>query len=589
MRAAGRRGASTPDPTLFNWVSRADRPVGDDVAVPRLPVLSSLQGYRRSWASADLVGGLTLLVIAVPEQLATSRLAGMPPITGFYAFVAGTVLFALLGSNPQISVGADSTIAPLFAAGVSALALTGSAHYVALVGILAVMVGLIVMLVGILRLGWIAEFLSTPIITGFMSGVAVIIIAHQLPEFFGLPPPNGSNQHRVGYVLTHLNDVNGWTLGIGLGVLAIMLVSARIDRRIPAALIGLIGSTALVAALGLQSHGVAVLGTVRTGGPHLGLTGLSWSTLGSLAPLAAVVALVVVTQTAATTRGFAERGGYDVDAGRDFLGVGAGSVVSGLVGSFPVNASPPRTGAVATAGGRTQAGALGAALLVIVLIPFADVLEDVPLATLAAILIYIALRLFRVGDLIAIARFNLFEFALAAVTLLTVVLVGVEQGIAVAVGLAILDRIRLSARPQLHVLGRLPGTTSWQRSALDPSAEQVPGVLVALFATPIWYANAARFREEVADAVAHASAPVQVFVLDTIGMSDIDYTGTDAMRKVVDLFERDGISFGIARSGVHLHDSLRRSGLAARIGEDHFFTSVNEAVTALAVGRLPPP
>ncbi len=562
--------------------------MGDDVAMRRPPVLTSLHGYQRPWAGADLVAGLTLLVIAVPEQLATSRLAGMPPITGFYAFVAGTVLFALLGSNPQMSVGADSTIAPLFAAGVSALALTGSARYIDLVGILAVMVGLIVMLVSILRLGWIAEFLSTPISTGFLSGVAVIIIAHQLPDFFGLPPTGGSNQHRVGYVLTHLNEVNGWSLAIGAGVLAIMLVSARLDRRIPAALIGLVGSTALVAALDLPSHGVAVLGTVKTGAPHFGLTGLSWSTLGSLAPLAAVVALVVVTQTAATTRAFSERGGYDVDAGRDFLGVGAGSVLAGLVGSFPVNASPPRTGAVVTAGGRTQAGALGAAAVVILLIPFANVLKDVPLATLAAILIFVALRLFRVRDLIAIARFNLFEFGLAAVTLLTVVLVGVVQGIGVAVGLAILDRIRLSARPQLHVLGRLPGTTSWQRSALDPSAEQVPGIMVALFATPIWYANAVRFREEVSEALAHAPGPVRVFVLDTIGMSDIDFTGTSAMSHVIDLCERDGIAFGIARSGVHLHDSLRRAGLVARIGEDHFFTSVNEAVTALADGPPQP-
>jgi len=554
----------------------------------RPPVLTSLHGYQRAWASADLAAGLTLLVIAVPEQLATSRLAGMPPITGFYAFVAGTVLFALLGSNPQMSVGADSTIAPLFAAGVSALALTGSARYIDLVGILAVMVGLIVMLVSILRLGWMAEFLSTPIATGFLSGVAVIIIAHQLPDFFGLPPTGGTNQHRVGYVLTHLNEVNGWSLAIGVGVLAIMLVSARLDRRIPAALIGLVGSTALVVALDLPSHGVAVLGTVKTGAPHFGLTGLSWSTLGSLAPLAAVVALVVVTQTAATTRAFAERGGYDVDAGRDFLGVGAGSVLAGLVGSFPVNASPPRTGAVVTAGGRTQAGALGAAAMVILLIPFANVLKNVPLATLAAILIFVALGLFRVRDLIAIARFNLFEFGLAAVTLLTVVLVGVEQGIGVAVGLAILDRIRLSARPQLHVLGRLPGTTSWQRSVLDPSAEQVPGIMVALFATPIWYANAVRFRDEVSEALAHAPGPVRVFVLDTIGMSDIDFTGTSAMSQVIDLCEREDIAFGIARSGVHLHDSLRRAGLAARIGEDHFFTSVNEAVTALADGPPQP-
>ena len=562
--------------------------MGDDVAVHRPPLLTSLQGYQRPWASGDIAAGLTLLVIAVPEQLATSRLAGMPPITGFYAFVAGTVLFALLGSNPQMSVGGDSTIAPLFAAGVSALALTGSPRYVDLVPILAVMVGLMVLLVAVLRLGWIAEFLSTPIVSGFLSGVAVIIIAHQLPDFLGLPATSGTNQHRVAYVLTHLNEVNGWSLAIGAGVLALMIVSARVDRRIPAALIGLVGSAALVGVFDLQAHGVAVLGPVKTGAPQLGLTGLSWSTLQSLAPLAAVVALVVVTQTAATTRAFAESGGYDIDAGRDFLGVGAGSVAAGLVGSFPVNASPPRTAAVATAGGRTQAGALGAAALVVVLIPFANVLRNVPLAALSAILIFIALRLFNVRDLVAIARFSNIEFALATVTLLTVVLVGVEQGIGVAVGLAILDRIRVSARPQLHVLGRIPGTTSWQRPDLEPSAEHAPGALVAIFATPIWYANAIRFRDEVRAALLHAPAPVRVFVLDTVGMSDIDFTGTRALSQVLDLFEHEGIAFGVAWAGVHLRDSLRRCGLAGRIGEDHFFQTVDEAVAALASGPSPP-
>ena len=526
------------------------------------------------------MAGLTLLVIAVPEQLATSRLAGMPPITGFYAFVAGSVLFAFLGSNPQMSVGADSTIAPLFAAGISALALTGSAHYVDLVAILAVMVGLIVMLVSILRLGWLAEFLSTPIVTGFLSGVAVIIIVHQLPDLLGLPPTGGSDAHRIGYVFTHLNEVNGWTLGIGLAVLAVMVVCKQLDRRIPGALIAIVGSTALVAALNLQAHGVALLGSVQSGAPHLGLTGLSLSTLGNLAPLAAVVALVVITQTAATTRAFAEEGGYDVDAGRDFLGVGAGSVVAGLVGSFPVNASPPRTGAVATAGGRTQAGALGAALAVLLIIPVANVLRDVPLATLSAILIFVAIRLFDPGDLRAIARFDLFEFGLTSITLLTVVLVGVEQGIGVAVGLAILDRIRLSARPQLHVLGRVVGSTSWAPLSPDLPTSELPGVLVLLFATPLWYANAVHFREEVAAALARAPG-TRVLVLDTIGMSDVDFTGSRELGRLLQACERQHVVFGVARAGDHVRAILRRGGLAQRIGQNHFYATVDAAVTAL--------
>src|ERR1700722_5365927 len=245
---------------------------------PLSQVFVSLHGYQRSWASADLPAGIMLLVIAVPEQLATSRLAGMPPITGFYAFIAGTVVFALLGSNPQMSVGADSTIAPLFAAGVAHLALAGSAEYAQKVAILAVMVGILVALVSVLRLGWIAEFLSAPIITGFLCGVALIIVAHQLPDFFGLPPTGGTDQHRVAYVVTHLNETNGWALAIGLGVLAPLVVSERIDRRIPGALIGMVITTALVAALDLVARGVPVLGTVKAGAPHVGLTGVSWST-----------------------------------------------------------------------------------------------------------------------------------------------------------------------------------------------------------------------------------------------------------------------------------------------------------------------
>ncbi len=544
-------------------------------------LLSSLRGYQRSWALPDAIAALTLIVIAVPEQLATSRLAGMPPITGFYAFVAGSVLFALLGSNPQISVGADSTIAPLFAVGISHLAPLGSAVYVDDVAILAVAVGAIVALVGLLRLGWIAEFLSTPIITGFLAGVAVIIAVHQLPDLFGLPSVSGSTLHRIDVVVRNLSHMNGWSLGIGIVVFAVVMGAERVDRRLPGALVGLVGSTIVVGALGLHAHGVPVLGTIAHGAPHFGLVGLSWSRLGSIAPIAAVVALVVITQTAVTTRAFADQGKYEVDVNRDFVGVGAGSVVAGLSGSFPVNASPARTAAVASASGRTQAVTLTAAVVVVALIPAAGVLKNVPLATLAAVLIFIATRLFHTKDLLSIARFDLFELGLTVATLLTVALVGVEQGIGVAVGLAILDRTRLSARPQLHVLGRIQDTTSWAPISSAEGAAQVPGVLVVLFATPLWYANAVHFHAQMDAARKRALGTVKVVILDTIGMSDIDFTGTRALKEVIDEFEGEHITFALARTAERVRLSLERSGLLSSIGEDHVFASVDEAVVAL--------
>jgi high affinity sulfate transporter 1 len=534
---------------------------------------------------ADLTAAVMLLAIAVPEQLATARLAGMPPITGFFAFVAGTVLFALLGSNPQMSVGADSTIAPLFAVGIAHLAATGSPTYVALVGLLAVVVGVLVALVGLLRLGWISEFLSAPIISGFLAGVAVIIVVHQLPDFFGLPAVTGTTEHRVVDVIRHLGATNGPTLAIGLVVLVAVLVAERFDRRIPGALVGLVGSTVVVAVAGLHGHGVAVLGTVAHAAPHVGLTHLSWSSLGHVIPVAAVVALVVVSQSAATTSAFATQGGFEVDVGRDFVGVGAGSIMSGLFGSFAVNASPGRTAAVASTGGKSQAAGLGAAVVMVALIPAAGLLTDVPLATLAAVLIFVATRIFHAKDLLDILRFSTWEFVLALVTLVVVAVVGVEQGIAVAVGLAILDRTRRSARPKTFILGRIPGTTSWEAvENPDNDAALVPGVVVFFFGAPLYFANAAYFRLRVHQALASASPAPQLLVLDAVAMGDIDYTGIRELGQVLDELARSHATLAVARAVATAPDDLARSGLIDRIGRHRLFASVDEAVVTLGPG-----
>ena len=537
--------------------------------------------FGRARPGVEVLAALTLLVIAVPEQLATSRLAGMPPITGLYAFVAGTVAFALLGSNPQMSVGADSTIAPLFAVALTHLAPTGSPHYVALAGLLAVVVGVLVALVGLLRLGWIAEFLSAPIISGFLAGVAVIIVVHQLPDVLGVPAPSGTTIHRVGSVLSHLGQANGWTAGIAVVVLALVVVAERVDRRLPGALVGLVGATVLVFGAHLAGHGVAVLGAVSHGAPNFGLHQLSWTALRQVVPVSAVVALVVISQSAATSRAFADMGDYQVDMVRDFIGVGAGSVLAGLSGSFAVDASPARTAAVASAGGRTQWTGLGAVAVVIALVPAAGLLKDVPVAALGAVLVFIASRIFHVRDLRAVLRFDVFEFGLAMVTLLTVALVGVEQGIGVAVGLAILDRARLTARPSVHVLGRIPRTTSWEPIALVGGAAEVPGVVVLLFATPLYYANAEHFRAQVEKALAD-HAGMRALVLDVVGMHDVDFTGSRVLGRILDELDRRKVTVALARPGDHLKENLKRSGLLERIGVDHLYPNVDGAVQALA-------
>lgn len=562
------------------------RPVGFGRAALQY-VAPWVREYRREWVGPDVLAAMTLLAIALPEQLATSRLAAMPPVTGLYAFVAGGICFALIGSNRWLSVGADSTIAPLFAVGVAGLAPSGSSRYTELVTILAVVVGVLVMAVGVLKLGWVAEFLSVPVITGFLAGVAAIIVIHQLPDLLGIPAPAGSSVHRLGYIASHLDQAGGWSMGVGIGVLCLLLGAEAVDRRLPAALVGLIGSAALVAMIG-SARGVKLMGTVSPRPPQLGLSGLSMSAVVHLVPLAAVVALVVITQSAATSRGFAD-GSPSSALNRDFLGVGAGSVLAGLIGSFPVDASPPRTAAVAEAGGRSQAVSLGSAIVMAAVVPAAGLLRYVPLATLSAVLIFIAIRLFHAHDLLTIGRFSRFEFILAALAMLTVAFVGVEQGIGVAVGLAILDRARLDARPQLHVLGRVPGTTSFAPLSSGEQAAQVPGVLVVLFATPLWYANAEQFRAEMEQALDRAAGPPRAVVLDAIGMSDVDYTGARALGEVLDMLDRRRVAFGVARAGTRVRAGLNRAGLAGRVGEERFFGTVGEAVDFFSGPPAPRP
>jgi sulfate permease, SulP family len=550
----------------------------------RVPVvLRSLRGYRRPWLAADVLAAVTLLAIAVPEQLATSRLAGMPPVTGFYAFVAGTVLFALLGSNPRMSVGADSTIAPLFAVGVARFATSGTPRYQELVAILAVMVGALVALVWLARLGWISDLLSAPIITGFLAGIAVIIIVHQLPDLLGVHAGAGSTLHRIGAVVSHLGHVSVATLVIGLVVFALVVAAERIDGRLPGALAGLVGATVVVAAAHLDRHGVAVLGPFAHGAPRLGLSGISWATIQKLAPLAGVVALVVVSQSAATTRAFAAEEPYPSDIGGDFLAVGAGNIAAGLIGAFPVNASPARTAAVSAARGRTQLAGLLAAVGVAAVVPAAGLLRDVPLAALAGVLLFVATRIFHFDELVAIGRFDRFELGLALITLLAVALIGVEQGIGVAVGLAILDRTRLTARPKLHVLGRIPGTTSWAPLTAPQRPAEVPGVLVVLFAAPLWYANATHFWAGLDRARRRSAQAPRLVVLDALGMYDVDFTGTGALAQTLDALQKDGVTFAVARAGDHVRANLSRSGLLERIGPDHFYASVDEAVAAAPV------
>jgi SulP family sulfate permease len=436
--------------------------------------------------------------------------------------------------------------------------------------------------VGLLRLGWIADLLSVPIITGFMVGVAFIITVHQLPDLLGAGAASGSTVHRIHTIFSDLHSTQGWAVAIGVAVLVLVVVCEKIDRRIPAALLGLVGSTLLVATANLGHRGVALLGPVATGLPKVGIPSVSWGDIGTVLPVSLTVAVVCLAQTAATVRGFSS----DVDAkemNHDFVALGAGNILSGFAGSFAVDASPARTSVVSNARGKTQAACLLAALVIAIASPAANELRRVPLATLAAILIFIASRLCRARDLKAIARFSKVELGLATITAVVVAFVGVEQGIALAVVLAIFDRARHSARPRMLELGRVPGTTSWTSLHTSERLETVPGVRVILFAGPLFFANAGEFRSHFEALVKQGGLP-HAIVLDAAAMGDIDYTGAITLKAIVEDLTALKIVLLVARGGTTITDNLKQSGIFPHIGDSRVFETVDEAVRSVVVG-----
>ena len=553
---------------------------GPDRPRRRAALVPWLSGYRAGALPVDLVAGVTLVAIAVPEQLATARLAGMPVVAGLYAFLAAVVVFAFVGSNRVLSVGADSTIAPMLAVAVAAVAGSAGGRYGGDMALLSLLVGLLVIAVGVARMGWIADFLSVPVVAGFLAGIAVTIVAGQLSEVLGLPAAHGGALRKLAGVVRHLGAVNGWSLALAVVVFAVIVLTARVHRRLPGALFGVVISIAAAAAFHLSAHGVATMGRLPAGLPTLQAPPLSAHLVWRLLPGAAAIALIVITQTSATARSFADAGGDDVD--RDFIGVGAGSVLAAFTGGFAVNSSPPRTAVVAESGARSQVPGLVAALAVVaLLVAAAGALADLPLATLGAVLIYVALRILRVSELRAIYRFDKIEFGVSMATMGTVVVLGVGPGVLVAVLLSILYRTWRSARPRDALLGRLPGTTVWWPLRERPDAAQVQGVVAYRFDAPLYFANATRFHERVRDLVEAARPAPRLFVLDASGIDDVDYTGGRTLLALVDELKAGGVDVAVARASGETPRDAARAGLRRHVPDDHVFVTVDEAVRAL--------
>ncbi len=550
---------------------------------PRLPtLLAGLRGYRGAFVAPDLLAGLTLAAIAIPEQMATARLGALPPQAGFFAFIAAGLGFLAFGSSRQLSAGADSTITPIFAGALAYLAASGSPRYAAMAAGLALLVGLIVGLAGVMRMGWIGNLLSIPVTLGFLAGIAVHIVISQAPAALGLPPLSGPTLERIGGLVGAIPHTNLLALAVSGGVIVLVAGAHRLSPRLPGALLAVAGATLAASLLHLDAHGLKLLGHVSGGLPRLAPPAVAADDWLRLAPLALIVALVVMVQTAATARSFPPAGGQ-ADEDGDFIGLGAANLLAGVLGAFPVNASPPRTAIVAESGGRSQAASLFAvAVVAVLLVAGTGVLAGIPEAALAGILLFVAGRIVRVGQMAQILARSPIESALIVATAAAIIALPIANGVAVGILLSLLTGLWSSARMHVRPMRRIPGATVWWPAGAAREGETVPGVAVLAFQAPLTFLNAEVFGREMLGAIAPGASDIRLAVLEAAGIIDIDYTAAKSLRAVVEACQGAGVVFALARlESVAAQKSLARLGLIEVIGRDHVFESVAAALDAL--------
>lgn len=537
-------------------------------------------GYERSWLRGDVLAGVTVTAYLVPQVMAYSQLAGVAPEAGLWAVVAALTAYAFLGSSRHLSVGPESTTALMTAATLASLA-TPERDARTTAAALALLVAGFCLLGWIFRLGALADLLSRPVLVGYLAGIALVMTSSQLGKLLGVPVDADSLLGEVRQVAQRLDQVHWPTAALGLVTLAAMLLGSALLPRAPVALVGMLAATGAVAVLGLDDHGVRVVGAIPAGLPQLGPPMLGPGELAALVAPALGIAFVGYTDNILTGRAFAARHGEPVDPSRELLALGAANLGAGLVHGFPVSSSGSRTAVGDSVGGRTQLAGLVTALCTVAAVLLArPMLEAFPLAAFAAVIVYAATRLVDLPELARLARFRRSELALALITAAGVLVLDVLLGILLAIGLSVLDLLRRVARPHDAVEGSVPGLAGLHDVDDYPEARELPGLLIYRYDSPLFFANAEDFRSRALAAVDAAATPVRWLVLNVEANVALDITGADALEALRAELERRGVVLGLARLKQDQRTRLEPTRLLERIGEDRIFPTLATAIEA---------
>jgi sulfate permease, SulP family len=546
-----------------------------------LPGVWVLREYQRGWLRGDLLAGVTVSAYLVPQVMAYAEVAGLPAITGLWAAVAPLVIYAVLGSSRQLSVGPESSTALMTAAAVTVLVAGDQQHYAETAAALALAVGAICLICWLARLGFLANLLSHPVLIGYMAGIAVLMIVSQLGKVTGISVEGDSTLSELRSFLAQLDHVHLWTLLVAVGTFALLVAFYRFLPRWPGPLIAMVLAAVTVAVLNLDQIGIETVGTVPRGLPPPSIPDFSTIDLSTLVPAALGVTIVAYTDNIVTGRAFAARQGEEIDARQEFLALGAANLGAGLFSGFPVSSSGSRTVIGDAIGSRTQLYSLvAAAVLLLTMLFLGPALSTFPLAALGALVVFAALRLIDLAELRRIARFRRSELFLALATTAAVLIFDVLYGIAVAVGLSILDLLRRIARPHDGILGFVPGLAGMHDIDDYDTGRQVPGLLVYRYDAPLFFANAEDFKRRALASVDAADPPVEWFLLNAEANTELDLTAVDALEDVRNTLAERGIVFALARVKFEVREILASTGFIDRVGEDKVFMTLPTAVSA---------
>jgi len=544
-----------------------------------IPGVQVVVEYQRSWLRFDLVGGLVLATILVPQGMAYAELAGLPPVTGLYTTIACLVAYAVFGPSRILVLGPDSAVSPLILAAITPLLVSGEnpAQAIVLAGMLATIVGLIEIGLGLGKLGFVADLLSKEVQVGYMNGLGITIIVGQLPKLFGFSTPGSGFVDELRQFFMKLDQTNLTTLAVGVGVLTVILVLPRFTTRVPAVLVAVVGATVLSALLDLAARGVAVIGPLPHGVPSPSVPWTSLSDVGPLFVAALGITLVSLTDTIATATSFAARRGDEINPDQEMIGIGVSNIAAGFFQGFCISTSASRTAVAEQAGAQSQVtGLVGAGIVALMLLVFNSLLADLPQTALAAIVITAALSLIDIPALRHYARVRWSAFALSLVTSVGVIFLGVLDGILIAVVLSILLFFRHYWMPRDAILGHVEEVGGWHNVDRFPDTEEVEGIVVYRWEAPLFFANASTFQRNIRELVRDRHP--RWIVLDCAAVTDLDVTAAGMLKTLDDDLNDHGIHLAFVELRSHLQDLVEKYGLNESLDRDHFYTSIDQAL-----------